>query len=107
MPFAAQAAGGSHAGPQLSWMFNYIRQRYGTPANAWAQYYAHPGGVGWYASGGRIPGFGGGDRVPILAEAGEAVVDKTRTRQYAPVLAAMGVPGRHPAASSPSRAGRG
>jgi len=51
MPFAAQAAGGSHAGPQLSWMFAYIRGRYGTPANAWAQYYAHPGGVGWYGGG--------------------------------------------------------
>jgi hypothetical protein len=55
MPFAAQAAGGSHAGPQLSWMFAYIRDRYGTPANAWASYYAHPGGVGWYDRGGMLP----------------------------------------------------
>jgi hypothetical protein len=45
------------------------------------------------AAGGRLPGFGGGDRIPILAEAGEAVIDKHRTRQYAHVLAAMGVPG--------------
>lgn len=52
MPFAAQAAGGSHAGPQLSWMFNYIRATYGTPGNAWAKYYQHPGGVGWYGAGG-------------------------------------------------------
>lgn len=52
MPFAAQAAGGSHAGPQLSWMFNYIRSVYGTPGNAWAKYYQHPGGIGWYGSGG-------------------------------------------------------
>ena len=63
MPFAAQAAGGSHAGPQLSWMFNYIRQRYGTPANAWARYYAHPGGVGWYARGGLVPGYASGGTV--------------------------------------------
>jgi hypothetical protein len=55
MPFAAQAGGGSHAGPQLSWMFAYIRGRYGTPANAWAKYYAHPGGVGWYDQGGYLP----------------------------------------------------
>jgi hypothetical protein len=54
MPFAAQAAGGSHAGPQLSWMYAYIRSVYGTPANAWSQYYAHPGGVGYYASGGLV-----------------------------------------------------
>jgi hypothetical protein len=54
MPFAAQAAGGSHAGPQLSWMYSYIRGRYGTPAAAWGQYYAHPGGVGYYASGGVV-----------------------------------------------------
>lgn len=52
MPFAAQQAGGSHAGPQLSWMFSYIRSVYGTPGNAWAKYYQHPGGVGWYANGG-------------------------------------------------------
>ena len=52
MPFAAQAGGGSHAGPQLSWMFAYIRSAYGTPGNAWAKYYQHPGGVGWYDKGG-------------------------------------------------------
>lgn len=55
MPFAAQQAGGSHAGPQLSWMFAYIKQRYGTPGNAWAKYYQHPGGVGWYDNGGWLP----------------------------------------------------
>jgi hypothetical protein len=45
------------------------------------------------ARGGRLPGFGGGDRHPALLESGEAVVDKYRTRAYAPVLKAMGVPG--------------
>jgi hypothetical protein len=45
------------------------------------------------ATGGRIPGFGGGDQHPALLEAGEAVVDKYRTRRFAPVLKAMGVPG--------------
>jgi len=43
--------------------------------------------------GGKLPGYGGGDILPILAEPGEAVVDKVRTRRYAHVLAAMGVPG--------------
>jgi hypothetical protein len=51
MPFAAQAAGGSHAGPQLSWMFNYIKGRYSTPAGAWA----HEVSAGWYDRGGVLP----------------------------------------------------
>jgi hypothetical protein len=51
LPFAGQAGGGSHAGPQLSWMFSYIAQRYGTPANAWA----HEVTNHWYGSGGIIP----------------------------------------------------
>jgi len=50
-PFAGQAAGGSHAGAQLSWMFNYIAQRYGTPAGAWA----HELSAHWYDQGGWLP----------------------------------------------------
>jgi hypothetical protein len=46
-----------------------------------------------YAAGGRLPGFGGGDRNLALLEDGEAVIDKHRTRQYAPFLSAIGVPG--------------
>jgi len=45
------------------------------------------------AGGGRLPGFGGGDQHLTLLESGEAVVDKQRTRRFAPVLKAMGVPG--------------
>jgi TP901 family phage tail tape measure protein len=74
MPLAAQAAGGSHAGPQLSWQFGYIRGRYGTPSAA----EAHEQRFGWYAGGtaGALPGwavvgergrelvrFGGGETV--------------------------------------------
>jgi hypothetical protein len=47
MPFAAQKAGGSNASAQLGWQIGYIRQRYGTPANAWGFHLAH----GWYDSG--------------------------------------------------------
>ena len=75
MPFAAQSGGGSHAGPQLSWMFSYIRGRYGTPGNAWAEYYNHPGGVGWYSKGGPVRmATGGPVEVPYLAgfHAGQA-----------------------------------
>jgi hypothetical protein len=62
-PFAGQAAGGSHAGAQLSWMFNYIAQRYGTPAGAWA----HELSAHWYGSGLR----GGLFTSPTLIGVGE------------------------------------
>lgn len=53
MPFAAQAAGGSHAGPQLSWMYNYISGRYGDPIRAWAHEVAYH----WYNKGGLVKNF--------------------------------------------------
>lgn len=45
------------------------------------------------SGGGKLPGFGGGDRRLALLEDGEAVVDKHRTAKFAPLLKAMGVPG--------------
>jgi len=45
------------------------------------------------ATGGRIPGFGGGDRVPAMLERGEAIVDKNRARKYGWLLGMIGVPG--------------
>ena len=33
---------------QSLWMCNYIKDTYGTPSAAWAQYFNHPGGVGSY-----------------------------------------------------------
>ncbi len=62
MPFAAQAAGGSHAGPQLGWMFSYIAGRYGTPAAAWG----HELSAGWYGD-----GVHGTFRKPTLIGVGE------------------------------------
>jgi hypothetical protein len=41
----------SNPAAQISWMIGYIRSAYGDPIRAWAQYYAHPGGVGWYGTG--------------------------------------------------------
>lgn len=40
------------------------------------------GGVAGFASGGRIPGFGGGDRVRALLERGEFIVRKEAVRRY-------------------------
>lgn len=48
---------------QINWMVGYIKGRYGDPINAWAQYYNHPGGVGWYAQGGVVGG--GKSRKPV------------------------------------------
>jgi tape measure domain-containing protein len=45
-----------------------------------------PGGL---ATGGLIPGFGGGDKVPARLEKGEFVVNKRATRRFLPLIAAM------------------
>src|SRR5260370_15002917 len=59
------------------------------------------------ASGGKIPGFGGGDKYPALLEAGEAVVHKNRTRKYAWLLSIMGVPGMAAGGGVPLPCGHG
>jgi len=41
------------------------------------------------AAGGRLPGFGGGDRVPALLEAGEYVINKAATAKYLPLIQAI------------------
>lgn len=45
------------------------------------------------STGGKLDGYGGGDKHLALLESGEAVVDKDRTAKFAPLLKAMGVPG--------------
>src|SRR5215472_2576944 len=50
----------------------------------------HPFGL---ATGGRIPGYGGGDRHMTLLEGGEAVVSKETTAAHAAELRSWGVPG--------------
>jgi hypothetical protein len=39
---------------QAQYMLEYIKGKYGSPSKAWAQYYDHPGGVGWYGAGGQM-----------------------------------------------------
>jgi cell wall-associated NlpC family hydrolase len=57
---------------QSEYMMKYIKERYGSPEKAWSQYYQHPGGVGWYGTGGvTLPGFSiVGDRGPELMQTG-------------------------------------
>jgi hypothetical protein len=45
----------SNPAAQISWMIGYIQSTYGDPIRAWAQYYNHPGGVGYYDRGGWLP----------------------------------------------------
>ncbi len=41
------------------------------------------------ATGGRIPGFGGGDKVPAMLEKGEYIINKQSTRRHLGLLAAI------------------
>lgn len=52
-----------------------------------------PGHASGYASGYRVPGYGGGDRHLALLEGGEAVVPKHLVGAIAPYLSAHSVPG--------------
>ena len=45
------------------------------------------------ATGWKVPGFGGGDRWPVLVEGGETIVPKQLTPAVAPLMKAHGVPG--------------
>jgi hypothetical protein len=46
-----------------------------------------------FASGWKVPGYGGGDIFPALLEPGEAVVSKEHTKRLAGIFKAIGVPG--------------
>jgi hypothetical protein len=50
-PFAGTAAGGSNPMAQITWMWNYMQQRYGGPVGA----AAHEAAFNWYDGGGRLP----------------------------------------------------
>ena len=56
-----------------------------------------PGGVrptpSGHAAGWRVPGYGGGDRWPVLVEGGETIVPEHLTPAVAPLMKAHGVPG--------------
>lgn len=42
-----------------------------------------------FATGGKIPGFGGGDIVPAMVEPGEFIVNKNESKKFAPLLHAI------------------
>jgi cell wall-associated NlpC family hydrolase len=67
---------------QAMYMMKYIKQRYGNPEKAWSQYYDHPGGVGYYGSGGIASDISVvGDRGPeiMIGGAGNRILDATQT----------------------------
>jgi len=55
-----------------------------------------------FATGGRVPGFGGGDQHLIAVEGGETVIDKHRSRGMAPLFKALGIPGYQDGGQVPS-----
>lgn len=67
----------------------------GQGPSAWpATFAAHPEWFGLgMQTGGSIPGFGGGDKVPLLAEGGEFVVNKDSARQWLPFLKGINAKG--------------
>jgi hypothetical protein len=54
--YALYGGNSTTAAGQAVAMVNYIKSRYGTPANAWA----HEQQFGWYSGGGRVPYSAGG-----------------------------------------------
>lgn len=79
---------------QEEYMLEYIKSKYGSPGKAWAQYYDHPGGVGWYSGGGR-PGGGSygivGERGPELVNFGQggSVMSNAQTMQMMKAVSAQ------------------
>lgn len=85
---------------QLRYMLEYIKRRYGTPSAAWAQYYNHPGGVGWYDYGGWLqPGLS-----MMLNQTGkpEAVLNPAQTQAYQTVAAHLEKQGANIAPTVPN-----
>ncbi|MBO0813680.1 MAG: hypothetical protein J2P30_00785, partial [Actinobacteria bacterium] len=77
LPFAGQKAGGSHAGPQITWGYGYERGRYGNPLSA----LAHENQFGWYAG-------GTGGAAPGWAVVGEEGPELVKFKGGEPVLSA-------------------
>jgi hypothetical protein len=68
---------------QVIWMANYIRGRYGNPANAWA----HERANNWYGEGGLVPGYASGGSV---ARQGQTFLNAWRSRHGGPYALAIG-----------------
>lgn len=77
----------------VNWVIRYVINDGLLKVWNWAADLVHLGGAqplgyigGQYKEGGQIPGFGGGDRIPILAERGEMIVNKDSTARWGALL---------------------
>ena len=78
--------GRTNPATQIRWGLGYIRQRYGSPANAygaWLNRSPH-----WYAQGGLVPGFASGGRT--IAQQGQTYLNAWRSRRGGGFGAAWG-----------------
>ena len=62
---------------QIKWGLGYIKQRYGSPAEAWR----HSQRTNWYAEGGPVAGHGNTDSVKAMLMPGEFVVRKEAVKR--------------------------
>ena len=79
----------------VKWVINNVWDRFAGIINT-ATNFLHLGKplpVVHMAEGGLLGGYGGGDRIPALLEAGETVVDKKRSKMFSSIFKWMGVPG--------------
>ena len=79
----------------VKWIVNNVWDRFAGIINTATNFLrlGKPLPVVKMAGGGKLPGYGGGDQIPALLEAGETVVDKNRSKKYAHIFKMMGVPG--------------
>ena len=79
----------------VKWVVNNVWDRFANIINTATNFLrlGKPLPVVHMASGGKLPGYGGGDQIPALLEAGETVVDKKRSKKFAHIFKMMGVPG--------------
>lgn len=78
--YAKFGATSSSGDDQITAMAQYISDRYGNPTNAYRTWLSR--NPHWYAMGGQVPG-GPGQPVPIVAHAGEWVVNKIQQSKLA------------------------
>ncbi len=108
-PFAGTQAGGSNPMAQITWMWNYMQQRYGGPAGA----AAHEAAFNWYDGGGTLlPGLSlntTGRKESVLGSRAEDLLRELvgAVQENTDVLAGLLAANNELTAAAPGRTGAG